>query len=74
MAELMNKYTSEYQHAGNLAPKNPPSEVRDSDSDFHTSQVQLLPIYLREMGQTPLLDRDDEVRLARELQDPREKL
>ena len=67
----MNKYTSEYQHTGNLAPKNPPSEVRESDSDLQTSQVQLLPIYLREMGQTPLLDRDDEVRLARELQDAR---
>jgi RNA polymerase sigma factor (sigma-70 family) len=67
----MNKYTSEYQHTGNLIPKNPPSEVRESDSDFRTSQVQLLPIYLREMGQTPLLDRDDEVRLARELQEAR---
>lgn len=67
----MNKYTSEYQNTGNLAPKNPPTEVRESDSDFQAPQVQLLPIYLREMGQTPLLDRDDEVRLARELQGAR---
>jgi RNA polymerase sigma factor (sigma-70 family) len=71
VAELMNKFTSEYPNTGNLAPKNPPVEVREQDSDYQTPQVQLLPIYLREMGQTPLLERDDEVRLARELQEAR---
>ena len=71
VAELMNKFTTEYRSMGNLAPKTPPAEIRESDSDFQATQVQLLPIYLREMGQTPLLDRDDEVRLARELQEAR---
>ena len=71
VAELMNKFTTEYRSMGNLAPKAPPAEIRESDSDFQATQVQLLPIYLREMGQTPLLDRDDEVRLARELQEAR---
>jgi len=67
----MKQITSDYQSRGNLAPKNPPVEVRESDSEFQTTQVQLLPIYLREMGQTPLLEREDEVRLARELQEAR---
>lgn len=34
----------------------------------------ILPIYLREMGATPLIDENQEVELARELQDAREKL
>jgi RNA polymerase primary sigma factor len=67
----MRKFTSEYPNTGNLAPKNPPVEVREQEADHQTPQVQLLPIYLREMGQTPLLERDDEVRLARELQEAR---
>ena len=71
VAELMNKITTNYQSTGNLAPKSPPVEVRENDSDFQSTQVQLLPIYLREMGQTPLLEREDEVRLARELQEAR---
>jgi RNA polymerase sigma factor (sigma-70 family) len=32
-----------------------------------TSDVPLLPIYLREMGATPLLNREDEVRIATQL-------
>ena len=32
----------------------------------------ILPIYLREMGSTPLIDENQEVSLARELQDARE--
>jgi RNA polymerase primary sigma factor len=67
----MNKSTSEFQNAGSLAPKKPPAEIRESETDLQATQVQLLPIYLREMGQTPLLQRDDEVRLARELQEAR---
>jgi RNA polymerase primary sigma factor len=38
------------------------------------SEVNLLPIYLREMGATPLLTRDEEVRLASELKEARESL
>jgi RNA polymerase sigma factor (sigma-70 family) len=34
----------------------------------------ILPIYLREMGATPLIDENQEVELARELQEAREKL
>jgi hypothetical protein len=34
----------------------------------------ILPIYLREMGATPLIDEQREVELARELQEGREKL
>jgi len=67
----MNKSTSEFQNEGNLAPKSPPAEIRESETDLQPTQVQLLPIYLREMGQTPLLEREDEVRLARELQEAR---
>jgi RNA polymerase primary sigma factor len=34
----------------------------------------ILPIYLREMGATPLIDENQEVELARELQEARQKL
>lgn len=37
-------------------------------------QLHLLPIYLREMGSTPLLTREDEVRLAQQLQEARLEL
>jgi len=45
--------------------------MADGEEEPQARQVQLLPIYLREMGQTPLLDRDDEVRLASQLQEAR---
>jgi len=64
----------EYRVTGNLAPKGIPMEPRDLDADASQTGVQLLPIYLREMGQTPLLERDDEVRLARQLQEARQAI
>jgi len=36
-----------------------------------SSNVDLLSVYLKEMGETPLLDKDDEVRIATELDDAR---
>jgi len=42
------------------------------DSDRPTAAI--LPIYLREMGATPLIDENKEVELARELQESREGL
>jgi len=47
------------------------AEPRDMDLDGSAPSVQLLPLYLREMGRTPLLDRDGEVRLARAIEDAR---
>ncbi len=54
-------------HAGGAALL----ESRESDSEGAAPSVQLLPLYLREMGRTPLLDREGEVRLARALEDAR---
>jgi len=42
----------------------------EADSDKPTAAI--LPIYLREMGATPLIDETQEVALARELQEARE--
>jgi len=70
----MSKTMDEYRVTGNLAPKGIPTEPRDLDADAAQTGVQLLPIYLREMGQTPLLERDDEVRLARQLQEARQAI
>lgn len=47
-------------------------EDRDPDSDRPTAAI--LPIYLREMGATPLIDEKQEVALAQELQRGREGL
>lgn len=55
---------------GNTIMKSP-RKTRDQEQGRHTDQVHLLPIYLREMGATPLLDKDEEVRLARALEDAR---
>jgi len=41
------------------------------DAETPSPGVHLLPIYLREMGSVSLLERDDEVRLARGLQEAR---
>jgi len=70
----MSKTLDEYRATGNLAPKGIPLEPRDPEAEAPQTGVQLLPIYLREMGQTPLLERDDEVRLARQLQEAREAI
>jgi RNA polymerase sigma factor (sigma-70 family) len=43
---------------------------RDLEADKPTAAI--LPIYLREMGATPLIDETQEVELARELQEARE--
>ena len=48
-----------------------PAHPHDAGVERHAANAQLLPIYLREMGATPLLERDDEVRLARQLQEAR---
>jgi len=56
-----------------LNVKNP-LKSRDRDERGRSDQVHLLPIYLREMGATPLLDKDEEVRLSRELESAREDL
>jgi len=71
---VISKTFDEYRTTGNLAPKGIPAEPRDLDADAAQTGVQLLPIYLREMGQTPLLQREDEVRLARQLQEAREAI
>ncbi|HKQ60951.1 MAG TPA: sigma-70 family RNA polymerase sigma factor [Candidatus Polarisedimenticolaceae bacterium] len=49
-----------------------PTAVRELDTDKPTAAI--LPIYLREMGATPLIDETQEVDLARELQEGREGL
>jgi len=45
---------------------------RQQEAEKPTAAI--LPIYLREMGATPLIDENQEVELARELQEAREKL
>jgi RNA polymerase primary sigma factor len=50
------------------------TDERESDGPTRAaadSSVDLLPIYLREMGATPLLDKDGEIRLARGLHEAR---
>ncbi len=46
-------------------------EIERAERSSAESSVDLLPIYLREMGATPLLDREGEVRLARDLHEAR---
>jgi RNA polymerase sigma factor (sigma-70 family) len=48
-----------------------PPEAGEERSSRFGSEVDLIPIYLREMGATPLLDRDGEVRLASALREAR---
>jgi RNA polymerase sigma factor (sigma-70 family) len=73
--KTMTKYADDYQTSGALTPGTARVAARDADSDTRKpASAQLLPIYLREMGQTPLLARDDEVRLARELQEARQAI
>jgi RNA polymerase sigma factor (sigma-70 family) len=44
------------------------------DADTNKPSAAILPIYLREMGSTPLIDEHKEVDLARELQEARESM
>ena len=46
--------------------------IKVTEVDKPTAAI--LPIYLREMGATPLIDENQEVELARELQESRQKL
>ncbi len=41
---------------------------------INTNSETLLPVYLRDMGETALIDADEEVRLARDLYEARERL
>jgi RNA polymerase sigma factor (sigma-70 family) len=45
---------------------------KDKDAPVDRPTAAILPIYLREMGATPLIDEHREVELARELQEARE--
>ncbi len=66
-AEAVAEAQAEVEAAQRLARRK-----RDADTDRPTAAI--LPIYLREMGATPLIDEGREVELARELQDGREAL
>ena len=50
-------------------PIRPLRPVKDPEAEKPTAAI--LPIYLREMGATPLIDESKEVFLARELQEGR---
>ncbi len=50
-------------------PGNPPRSGR-----LNSNSESLLPVYLRDMGETALIDGDEEVRLARDLYQARERL
>ena len=65
MNATVRKQAETRLHSGGIG------EAREPDLDAPAPSVQLLPLYLREMGRTPLLDRDGEVRLARALEDAR---
>jgi len=47
------------------------SAVDSKDRDSSHQSAPLLPVYLREMGATPLLTKEGEVQIARELQEAR---
>ncbi len=50
-------------------PGNPPRTGR-----LNPNSESLLPVYLRDMGETALIDADEEVRLARDLYQARERM
>jgi len=65
------EYQAEFERdAAEEGPASQRSEARDREGAARA--VPLLPIYLRDMGATPLLTKEGEVRLARELQESRE--
>jgi RNA polymerase sigma factor (sigma-70 family) len=57
-----------------IAPPPPRTHALDRTSAVDKPTAAILPIYLREMGATPLIDENQEVQLARELQEAREGL
>jgi len=59
-----------------LEPKSRGSRRRQLERDLAADKptAAILPIYLREMGATPLIDEGQEVALARELQDARDAM
>jgi len=64
-------YQAEFEPG--VADERPPSKRYDAEEGERAQRsVPLLPIYLRDMGATPLLTKEGEVRLARELQESRE--
>jgi len=63
---------AEIAEAQRAARRNKGKDKPTIDSDRPTAAI--LPIYLREMGATPLIDETKEVELARELQESREGL
>jgi len=62
------------QSPGELEPPARPSRPLDRLAEPGKPTAAILPIYLREMGATPLIDENQEVDLARELQDARGQL
>ena len=54
------------------APSTPATAQRKVEPEKPTAAI--LPIYLREMGSTPLINETQEVALARELQEAREAI
>ena len=67
-ADAVRAEIAEAQRAARRKGKDKPAV----DGDRPTAAI--LPIYLREMGATPLIDETKEVELARELQESREGL
>jgi RNA polymerase sigma factor (sigma-70 family) len=67
-ADAVRAEIAEAQRAARRKGKDKPA----TDADRPTAAI--LPIYLREMGATPLIDETKEVELARELQESRQGL
>jgi RNA polymerase sigma factor (sigma-70 family) len=67
-ADAVRAEIAEAQRAARRKGKDKPA----TDADRPTAAI--LPIYLREMGATPLIDENKEVELARELQESRQGL
>jgi RNA polymerase sigma factor (sigma-70 family) len=59
------------QSPAEIEPIQPPAPAQPVRSEPGKPTAAILPIYLREMGATPLIDETQEVALARELQDAR---
>ena len=56
------------KNARSKAPKADPNLILDEPEELEREgHIDLVPIYLREMGATPLLDREGEIKLASEL-------
>jgi len=57
-----------------VEPQFPPRRLGEQEAANEKPTAAILPIYLREMGATPLIDENQEVELARELQEAREAM